>query len=82
MPDPAYDDVATVTREGLAFVERHQLNEVQKAIGGLAWGLTRAILECPDHPGQFRRPLDREWIRLVCPVDGTTWDRPADNKED
>lgn len=76
------DSVATFTREGLAYIERHpELNEIQKAVGGMAWGMFRAVLECPDHDGAYRVPLDREWVRLVCPVDGAVWDRPSEQRE-
>jgi hypothetical protein len=72
------DPVETFVTEAQAFTTRHpDLNATQQSFGGTAWGMLRAVLECPDHAGIFRIPLDREWNRLVCPADNTLWEKPA-----
>lgn len=72
------DTVATFTSQAQAFVSRHpDLNETQRSLGGTTWGMMRAVLECPDHPGSFRTPLDKQWQRLICPVDHTLWEIPS-----
>lgn len=50
--------------------ERIGWEQAQKAqIPALAWGMFKAIMECPDCPGHFRVPVDfgdgQEWIH--CP---------------
>lgn len=71
------DPVGTFVSEAGGFVRRHpDLSEAQKAMGGTAWGMMRAVLECPDHPGAFRVPLDDQWVSIVCPIDGSTWITP------
>lgn len=69
------DHVATVCDEGRAFDERHrdELNETQRAMGGLIWGLMRALAECPNCPGTFCTPIgerfgcESAFDVLVCP---------------
>jgi len=72
--------VNVVCDEGHAFIARHDdLNETQRATGGLLWGLMRAIAECPDCPGVFRASPDH-WQTLVCPQCRGVWryqDTPA-----
>jgi hypothetical protein len=75
--------VNTTVDEGLAFIQRHpDLNDTQKATGGLMWGLLRAVMECPNCPGEFRVPLDIEWDRpggrIACPRCQGVWTRIAD----
>lgn len=70
------DPVDTFVTEALAFDRRHpELNDAQANLGGLAWGLMRALAACPDCPGVFRRPLDAGWRRLACPRCGGVWEQ-------
>lgn len=67
--------VQTMCDEGSAFCKRHPgLSETQATWGALTWGLLRAIYECPDCPGHYRRPLEgmREDI-IICPHCGRVW---------
>lgn len=66
--------VETFLREGQAFASRHA--ELPGAtMGGFAWGLLRAVSECPDCPGVYRVPQDQEWLVLVCGNCHGTWTR-------
>lgn len=65
----------TFTDEALAFTRRHpDLTPQQQTFGGLAWGLMRAIAECPDCPGVIRTPRDN-WRHLDCPACQKRWTR-------
>ena len=67
--------VDTFVDEAAAFHRRHpDLDAQQASFGGLAWGLLRALAECPECPGTFRRPLDAAWTRLACPRCGGVWE--------
>ena len=59
--------VNIVCDEGTAFLHRHpELNDTHKSVGGLVYGLLRALAECPDcPPGVFRVSPDG-WQTLVC----------------
>lgn len=65
--------VHTVIDEGEAFIERNNLDGAAASMGGLTWGLLRAIAECPDCPGIFRVPLDDDWNMLYCPSCKGIW---------
>jgi len=77
--------VDTVIDEGKDFIDRHpELQGVRldfggerkvdaADMGGLLWGLLRAVAECPSCPGVFRVPLDEEWNRLICPNCKRVW---------
>lgn len=71
------DELATFLVEGAAFSDRHEatLGARVATTGGVFWGLLRAIAECPDCPGVFRRPLDDDWGRLGCPQCLNVWVR-------
>lgn len=77
----------TTVDEAKAFMERHaDLPETQRVMGGMAYGLLRALMECPHCPGHFRVPLDRDWAspggRIVCPNCRYTWVRREDTPEE
>jgi len=65
----------TVVTEGMSFIERHpELNSAQADMGGLTWGLMRALYECPVcGPGQYRyTPKDHhDW--MVCSKCQNVW---------
>jgi hypothetical protein len=42
-------------------------------VGGLTWGLLRAIAECPDCPGSFRVPVDAAQTLWRCGRCGGVW---------
>ena len=64
----------TVVTEGQAFGRRHpDLPEAAQVAGMLAWGLLRAVAECPDCPGVFRLPSDADWTHLDCPQCRGRW---------
>jgi hypothetical protein len=72
--------VGTFVDEGQAFIDRHpDLNEEQATMGGVMWGLLRAIMECDNCPGHYRVPLDKDWDlpggRLYCANCGGVWTR-------
>lgn len=76
MPDPILD---TFSREGNAFIQRHpDLPDTAKSLGGLTWGILRAVLECPNCPGNFRVPQDQEGRVLYSPCCGTWWELPPE----
>lgn len=71
--------VDTFCREADNFVRCHpELNDTQKSFGRLAWGLLRALYECPDCPGHFRVPLNDEEGALACPNCRAVWRRRHD----
>lgn len=62
------DPVATVVREGQAFLDRLDLpknkalpaRQVEAAtFGAWAWGCLRALYECDNCPGSYRVPLGK-----------------------
>ena len=61
--------------EGAAFAARHRadLSPPAQSLGALAWGLLRAVAECPVCPGVFRVPSDRAWTHLDCPQCHGRW---------
>ncbi len=64
--------------EMLAFDQRHQ---GEYMVGGLVWGLMRAVAECPRCPGVFRVPLDgNSWDELRCPACGGVWQHIPETK--
>ena len=70
------DHTRTCLDEGNAFIARHpELNGTQQTIGGLTWGLLRALMECPNCPGVFRRPRQTvEGIEVLwCSSCGGQW---------
>ena len=69
------NSVDTFLQEGKAFAERHPDTP---EIGGWAWGLLRAVMECPNCPGHFRVPLDKDWKRIACPNCKNVWERKDD----
>ena len=69
------DSVQTFLKEGQAFLKRHP---DMPEVGGWAWGLLRAVAECPNCPGHFRVPLDKSWKTLVCPNCHGVWVRKDD----
>ena len=65
--------VNVVCDEAKRFMARHpELNDTQKSVGGLCYGLLRALAECPDCPGVFRVSPDG-WHTLVCRQCGGVW---------
>ena len=72
------DSVHTVIEEGNAFVDRHGLTGAAAALGGLTWGILRAIMECPNCPGHFRIPAHHyppgeDWREIKCSNCGSRW---------
>jgi len=69
--------VGTFTRYGDDFARRHDdgLGTTAACMGGVAVGMMRALLECDDCPGTFRRPLDPDWTRLYCPSCHGVWEK-------
>ncbi len=70
----------TFSREGNAFIERHKddLPPAGLSLGGLFWGMYRAVMECPNCPGHFRVPLDPEGQELYSPCCGAHWYLPTE----
>ncbi len=83
-------DVDVAVTEGQKFLDRAYAQGVEPghpfvAVTGLAFGMLRAIMECPNCPGTFRVPItedgriDRdprsEWLRIGCPHCHMTWTR-------
>lgn len=49
------DAAEVVVREGTAFAQRNRdLSPDAQSMGALAWGLLRAVAECPHCPGVYR----------------------------
>jgi len=77
------DPVKTVVDEANAFMDRHAdrvpPGSPALTIGGLTWGLMRAIAECPTCPGVFRAPaghrlgFPHDWDALRCPSCELVW---------
>ena len=70
------DSVGTFVNEAESFYGKHSrdLGHIAATWGGLTWGLLRAIAECPNCPGSYRRPLlDFDWDILICPTCGKWW---------
>lgn len=68
--DMSENSAATVAIEGDAFAKRHaELGPEAAVMGGLAWGLLRALAECPDCPGSFRVPAGQDGL-WRCPACG------------
>lgn len=67
----------TMVREGQEFIQEHYEEfadfPAALSLGGMAWGLLRAIAECPNCPGVFRVPHDEDWHVLVCPQCHGVW---------
>ncbi|MCC6315051.1 MAG: hypothetical protein IT337_13685 [Thermomicrobiales bacterium] len=75
--------VGVVVDEGQAFIRRHEddlgVNTFASTVGGLTWGLMRAIAECPNCPGTFRTPVGKAYgyesafDLMTCPQCRCTW---------
>jgi len=71
--DPLHS-VHTVVDEGNAFNARHpDLNNTQASLGGLVWGMMRALYECPTCPGKYRVPTVADPNVIVCTNCGGVW---------
>ena len=71
--DPLHS-VHTVCEEAKTLAARHpELPDAAQGAGMLAWGLLRAVAECPECPGVFRCPTDTAWTHLDCPHCGGRW---------
>jgi hypothetical protein len=65
--DPLHS-VHTVVDEGHAFNARHpDLPDAAASFGALAWGMLRALYECPTCPGKYRVPTKDDANVIVCP---------------
>lgn len=60
--------VDVVVDEGEAFMARcRDVRGDARVVGGLVWGLLRAVAECPRCPGYFRVPRSlSDWSLLHC----------------
>jgi hypothetical protein len=77
------ESLETFSREGNAFVSRHpEFNDAQATYGGLIWGFMRAIMECPNCPGHYRIPRDKEYKTLYSPCCGAYWDSAPKEPEE
>jgi hypothetical protein len=72
------DSVATVLREGRTFLDRHPdiANGPAATLGGLTWGILRAVMECDNCPGVYRVPVSGYpggVDAITCPSCGGVW---------
>ena len=51
--------VKTFVDEAQGFINRNNLNDspVAATLGGMFWGMLRAVVECPNCPGHYRTPV-------------------------
>lgn len=87
------DPVDTVVREGNAFLDRHWpgvRNTFGKkpdnvpavaGIAALAWGMMRAIYECPNCPGCYRVPVGERMVEMSASGNLFVGDKQAVNLE-
>lgn len=76
----AIDPVTTAVREGRSFLDRHPdiASGPAAMLGGLTWGILRAVMECDNCPGVYRVPVVRDgtsagYDAITCPSCGGVW---------
>src|SRR5690349_18578886 len=72
------DHAETVVREGRAFLDRHPdiADGPAATLGGLTWGILRAVMECDNCPGVYRVPISGGaggYDAITCPSCGGVW---------
>lgn len=80
----ASNTLQTFRGECDSFIAQHK-NTPYADLGGLAWGLLRAAMECPHCPGSYRAPVAVPGYEgrdiIACPTCKNLWWAEAQGKD-